>query len=53
MDSKLKYVMHCYICTNMLKQIIVNFVYTRAGPYRWVAGGQLQGGDLDHGHGVD
>ena len=32
MDSKLKYVIHCYICTNMLKQILVKFIYTRAGP---------------------
>ena len=35
-----------------LKKVIVYFAENRAGPYHGVAGGQLQGGDQDHGHGV-
>ena len=43
----------CHILLHLNQHIKKIIVYNRAGPYHGVAGGQLQGGDQDDGHGGD
>ena len=41
-----------YLHQHLKKKVIVYFAENGTGPYHGVEGGQLQGGDQDHGHGM-